>query len=264
MLNKSWRKTFIVIMLLLAAGLYPAVASAAAPTAAAGSAEAPAGNPPAKKGQTAGNDVSRAADRLQPLSPEEQQQVLSRIRQKFRRPELLQGHFTQTTTFADSTDTQVASGRIWLQGPDKMRWEYAEPEKQILVTDGRTIWYYTPDLNQVMTGSVKEMKEARIIVNLLSRLDSKVEGYDLKTARTGRRLVLSLVPRKGAEAPPFEKLEVYFSEPGLQLTETRLVDLFANRIAITYRWDGPPGKPRPKAFFMFVPPKGCDVMPLGQ
>ena len=176
----------------------------------------------------------------------------------------MQGRFTQTTTFADSTDTMVASGRIWLQGPDKMRWEYAEPEKQVLVSDGRNIWYYTPDLNQVMTGSVKDIKEARIIVNLLSRLDNRIEGFNLETRRDKNRLVLILVPKKEVEAPPFERLEIYFSEPDLNLMETRLVDLFANRIAITYRWDGHPGKPRPQAFFMFVPPPGCDVMPLGR
>ena len=245
---KRYGQIFLVLLLPLLLLAAPAAAGEKAPEA--GAKKAAVAKPGAPK---------RVA-----LAPKEQNRVLARIRERFRKPELMQGYFTQTTTFADSTDTMVASGRIWIQGPDKMRWEYAEPEKQILVSDGRKIWYYTPDLNQVMTGSVEDIKEARIIVNLLSRLDNQVEGFVLETYRTAKRLVLVLVPKKENQAPPFEKLEIYFAEPDMNLMETRLVDLFGNRIAITYRWEGPPTAPRPQAFFMFVPPKGCDIMPLGR
>ncbi len=257
-----WQRIAAVFFPLLFLVLFPAAAGFGAPAGAGGAAAGKAG--PGKKVAAGVQKPAAGNQAAAVLSREERQRALARIREKFRRPELMQGHFTQTTVFADSTDTMVASGRIWLQGPDKMRWEYAEPEKQILVSNGRSIWYYTPDLNQVMTGSVKDMKEARIIVNLLSRLNGQVEGFDLEVSRGKQRLKLVLVPKKGVEAPPFERLEIYFSEPDLNLTETRLVDLFANRIAITYRWDGPLTRPRPQAFFMFVPPKGCDVMPLGQ
>jgi outer membrane lipoprotein carrier protein len=189
--------------------------------------------------------------------------LLAAIRDYYRKPQLLSGRFTQTTTFADSSETQVASGQIWLQGPDKMRWQYLEPEKQLLVSDGITIWYYTPDLNQVMTGAVKDIREARIIVRLLSEIRPELEGLDLVLARRGEKLVLSLSPKKGAAAP-FEKMEMIFAADNLNLSETRMLDLFGNRIVITYHWEGKAGKPWPRARFRFVPPKGCDIMPLGQ
>jgi outer membrane lipoprotein carrier protein len=33
-----------------------------------------------------------------------------------------------------------------------MRWEYEKPERQLVVTDGTSLWVYRPDDNQVMVG----------------------------------------------------------------------------------------------------------------
>jgi len=188
---KRWRQKITGLM---AAGLllliWPAAPGLAAPAAKGVQKTAVADGSPAVVKKKPAPGVKPGVK----LKVKDEKRILARIREKFRRPELMQGRFTQTTTFADSTDTMVASGRIWLQGPDKMRWEYAEPEKQVLVSDGRNIWYYTSDLNQVMTGSVKDIKEARIIVNLLSRLDNRIEGFNLETRRDKNRLVLILVP----------------------------------------------------------------------
>ncbi len=196
------------------------------------------------------------------LSPKEQEKFLEAVRARYRQPKLNSGRFTQTTIFADSSETQIASGRLWLQGPDKMRWEYLKPEKQLLVSDGVTIWYYTPDLNQVMTGAVKDVREARILVRLLSEVRPETEGMKLVCRRAGKRVLLSLSPLVAGGAP-FARMELVFNPATLELLESRMLDLFDNRIVITYRWDAVSAESWPRSRFRFVPPKGCDVMPLG-
>ncbi len=194
----------------------------------------------------------------------EQEKILSRIREKYSRAKAYAGTFTQKTTYADSNETTFGSGRIWIQGPDKMRWEYQLPEKQLLVSDGKTLWYYTPDLNQVMTGNLKDIKEARVIVNLLAKLQSQPKGLELALTRNGNLITVTLLPLSDDKAPAFQSLKIVFAADSLMLEETRMEDLFANKIVITYKWKSGPDPALPAAQFSFTPPAGCDIMPLGQ
>jgi len=198
------------------------------------------------------------------MKKSEQEKILSRIRQKYSLEEAYVGSFTQKTTYTDSNETTLSAGLIWIQGPDKMRWEYQSPEKQILVSDGITIWYYTPDLNQVMVGRVDDIKEARVLVNLMAKLRLKQEGFHLSLSRGNGLITVELTPASTDKAPPFQSMAMVFSATDYTLQETRMEDLFANKIVITYTWESASHPALPGVKFSFTPPAGCDVMPLGR
>jgi outer membrane lipoprotein carrier protein len=61
--------------------------------------------------------------------------------------------FLQESTIKAMEITDFASGKVYVRHPGMMRWEYDEPEKQIIITDGLKLWIYRPDDNQVMTGA---------------------------------------------------------------------------------------------------------------
>ena len=60
--------------------------------------------------------------------------------------------FLQETVLQAMDISDSAFGRIQVQRPGKMRWEYEKPEKQTIVTDGQTLWMYRPADHQVMIG----------------------------------------------------------------------------------------------------------------
>lgn len=60
--------------------------------------------------------------------------------------------FVQESTLKAMDIMDSASGKITVKRPGKMRWEYEEPDRQIIVTDGKNLWIYRPDDNQVMIG----------------------------------------------------------------------------------------------------------------
>ncbi|MEA3348586.1 MAG: hypothetical protein U9Q39_05935, partial [Pseudomonadota bacterium] len=125
-------------------------------------------------------------------------------------------------------------------------------------------WYHTPDLNQVMTGSVEDIREARIIINLLSELKEQLKGFNLVVSKDNQQIAVALTPLADDQTPPFQSLKMIFSQTSLALIETRMVDLFANEIVITYKWKSGPDKALSLSHFTFIPPAGCDIMPLGQ
>ncbi len=82
----------------------------------------------------------------------------------------------------------TADGKLYLQRPGKFNWEYNQPYSQKIITDGKTLWIYDEDLEQVTIRSMKggiQATPAAILggsanVDELYRIVDlgKLEGYD--------------------------------------------------------------------------------------
>jgi outer membrane lipoprotein carrier protein len=64
--------------------------------------------------------------------------------------------FTQTSVMTALDISETASGRAWFSHPGKMKWQYLEPERHDIITNGNTLWIYRPDENQVMRGDASQ------------------------------------------------------------------------------------------------------------
>lgn len=62
----------------------------------------------------------------------------------------LQANFTQTVMDGRGQILQKISGQMILQRPGHFRWEVMQPNRQLLIADGKRIWFYDIDLQQVM------------------------------------------------------------------------------------------------------------------
>ena len=61
--------------------------------------------------------------------------------------------FTQSVTApakaGQEARTKVSSGTFEFQRPGKFKFNYTKPFEQLIVADGKTLWLYDVDLNQV-------------------------------------------------------------------------------------------------------------------
>ncbi|MBU0994669.1 MAG: outer membrane lipoprotein carrier protein LolA [Proteobacteria bacterium] len=60
--------------------------------------------------------------------------------------------FEQESTLKAMQITDTASGKAFFDHPDKMRWEYEKPDRQLIISNGMSLWIYKPNDNQVMIG----------------------------------------------------------------------------------------------------------------
>ena len=79
-------------------------------------------------------------------------QILDGVENKYT-GKSFQAGFIQESTIKAMEITDFASGKIFVRYPGMMRWEYENPEKQVIITDGHKLWIHKPADNQVMTGS---------------------------------------------------------------------------------------------------------------
>ncbi len=61
----------------------------------------------------------------------------------------LQTEFRQLQLDEQGVVTQSQEGRFWLQRPQKLRWVYERPYRQVMVNDGERFWLHDDDLAQV-------------------------------------------------------------------------------------------------------------------
>jgi outer membrane lipoprotein carrier protein len=56
--------------------------------------------------------------------------------------------FKQTIDDGHGKIVRSAAGRLYLQKPGKFRWDYSDPSEQLILADGKQIWFYDKDLQQ--------------------------------------------------------------------------------------------------------------------
>ena len=72
----------------------------------------------------------------------------------------LSAHFEQEQKDDNGQTLQQASGTFLLSRPDRFRWEYTAPYKQVIVSDGETFRFYDVDLAQVTIRSIDATLQA--------------------------------------------------------------------------------------------------------
>jgi outer membrane lipoprotein-sorting protein len=68
---------------------------------------------------------------------------IRRMEHRYRTAKTLQATFLERYTESGRT-VRVESGVAYFRRPGKMRWEYAAPENNLFLIDGKTAWFYVP------------------------------------------------------------------------------------------------------------------------
>jgi outer membrane lipoprotein carrier protein len=184
-------------------------------------------------------DDARAAARLETAL-----QGLSSFRAEFR----------QTVTNADGRQTESAAGTVALARPGRFRWDYHEP-KQLIVSDGTTVWLYDADLAQVTVRPAAETLVGTPALLLSGQADLRAE-FAVADGGVDDGLAWSLLSPRDPKSD-FRELRVGIAEG--ELRRMILVD----RIGQTTRLDFDRIERNPRldpAGFSFTPPPGVDVI----
>src|SRR5258706_4972708 len=118
----------------------------------------------------------------------------------------LRAEFTQTARNKSLGQDIKAEGTVLLKKGGKMRWDYKSPAPQQIVSDGTSLWVYTPELNQVNKGNAPKAL-AGPAGSFLSLPGQAAEAVTLPlphsaSAHAGAGRPLAQLPRKPTTARP--------------------------------------------------------------
>jgi outer membrane lipoprotein carrier protein len=166
--------------------------------------------------------------------------------------------FTQTIDDGHGKVTRSAAGKLYLQKPGKFRWDYSLPSEQLILADGKQIWFYDKDLQQA---NVRDMDAslANTPAVLLSGSGSVSSQFDVTALpRSGGLDWYQLVP-KHADTD-FQLVRIGFNKG--ELASMFLADKLNQVTQLTFSNFKRNAQFAPD-LFSFVPPPGVDVIGRG-
>jgi outer membrane lipoprotein carrier protein len=188
--------------------------------------------------------------------------LVKRIEARYGRMRGLAADFEQTYS-GQGVSTRRERGRLFLQRPRRMRWEYTPAPGKLFIVNGREVWFYVPVDREATRADAGSVSDARFpflfllgTTNLrrLFRSISMVEASGAQQQEADAR-TLRLVPRERVSGLRELFLEVFgdgrisririLDEAGA-VSEVTLTNVLENYIA-------------PAEAFVFRPPPGVTV-----
>lgn len=178
------------------------------------------------------------------------------------------GAFTQTVTSPDGKRSRVSKGTLEFQRPNQFRFAYSTPTEQLIVGDGKQVWLYDVDLEQVTVQPMTEALGATpaallsggtldkdfTLKNVPALPASAVSATSASQHATSLEWVEALPRHKEGQ---FQSVRVGFQKGQLAVLE--VLDSFGQRSRLEFN-QFEPNATIPVARFQFTPPAGVDVL----
>lgn len=167
----------------------------------------------------------------------------------------MQGRFEQSLVGADGQVVEISGGTLEIERPGRFRWAYSDPYEQWLVADGRNIWSYDVDLEQVTVKPQEKALSNTPAILLGGSADVleqfRFEGSMLENATTWVRM------RPVDDSSGFNRVELGFLDGQL----TRMV-FFDNleQTTLVALYDVVVNEPIDASRFEFVVPDDVDLV----
>jgi len=163
--------------------------------------------------------------------------------------------FTQTIDDGHGKVLRSAAGKLYLERPGKFRWDYVEPSEQLVLADGKQIWFYDKDLEQA---NVRDMDStlASTPASLLSGGGSVSTQFDIKSLPAAGGLQwFQLIPKRADT--DFQVVRIGFDKG--ELASMFLADKLGQVTQLTFTHPTRNAK-FAADLFSFTPPPGVDVI----
>lgn len=198
-------------------------------------------------------------EKTAPASPSRLPEELVSIEKKYLGAKTLEADFSQKDDIKLTGMKKESSGVLMIRHPNQFRWETLKPDKNLLVSDGRRFWFYTPPFEAGERGQVIERKTSEVqseLANaLLSGAFSKIQGLEVKKLSANR---FKLIPSEGM-AGTVKNAEIEIDLKKNVIEKLFLEHTGGNKTQIDLVNVKLAGKMN-DAFFQFTTPPGTDVI----
>ena len=161
--------------------------------------------------------------------------------------------FTQVYTPSGFATSRRESGEVWIQAPQRLRFEYAAPDKKVFTYDAGEGRFFSPEDKQLTIRKLSPEEVARLPIVFLSSPEELAKRYEIQL--DAAKAVL-FKPR--AADPELAWLKLSIGPAG---TVDALSYEDASGSRTEFRFEGwRKEKPRPPADYKITGPKGTRIV----
>jgi outer membrane lipoprotein carrier protein len=167
------------------------------------------------------------------------------------------GMFTQTTIANNGATPRAQHGEFAFQRPGKFKWAVTSPYEQLVVSDGKQMFQYDPDLVQVTTRQVDQAIGASPAAILFGAGDLE-QSFEVTLLPTREGLEWLEAKPRSADAG-FARVNIGMRDN--MPARVELLDSFGQTTRVDLsRMKANPSLPETE--FKFVPPQGVDIVKM--
>lgn len=192
-------------------------------------------------------------------------QLLQHLQGEYASLKDLKIDFSQSTVFQSlgtSNRREIkGEGTFYLKRPNMMRWDYTEPEKQHIISDGKKIWIYLEEDRQVMVEPATSVLDKRLLSWFFMGTRAIKDEFNVTLKERGEDIELALTPK--ILQPNLKSMYIWLKKKNYQIIKVSTIDLYGNTTTIVFtKILFNPGLP--VSLFRFSPPKGVEVIKMPQ
>jgi chaperone LolA len=197
--------------------------------------------------------VAAAARAQTPAIPADAAALLSKAAAAYQDGAAHAAKFTQIYTPSGFATSRRESGEVWIQAPQRLRFEYAAPDKKIFTYDAGEGRFFSPEDKQLTIRKLSAEDTARLPIVFLERPEDLAKQYEIQLD-AGKAVLLK--PR--AADPELAWLKLVISQSGT-VDALSYEDASGSRTEFRFE-EWRKGKPRPPADYKITGPKGTRIV----
>ncbi|WP_269618245.1 outer membrane lipoprotein chaperone LolA [Zhongshania sp. BJYM1] len=132
----------------------------------------------------------------------------------------LNSKFIQQVRDASGEVLQESKGTIALKRPNFIRWESLEPFHYLLVSNGKTVWRYDADLDQLNSDPFDSQMSQTPAMIIGASIDQLAADYDVSVIKSGNTREFVLLPKQPGAFSEMRLLFTMGKLTGMRLKDT--------------------------------------------
>jgi outer membrane lipoprotein carrier protein len=172
------------------------------------------------------------------------------LKQRIKQLTTFEASFSQKVVDSDGKEIMQGKGKVHLSHPSLIRWHAIEPDENLLVSDGKTLWVYNVDLEEATATSAKQAIDSTPFALLASADDALWRNYTV--SKQADAYVIAPVEQQGQ----VKQLSLYFKDQ--QFSRLIIEDLSKQTSEFTFI-KAASNQTLDKKLFTFTLPEGVEL-----
>ncbi len=161
------------------------------------------------------------------------QRALDAIQRQYEKVATFEADFVQRSYVKMMNQTQSIKGTVKIRKPGKMKWVYGSPHPQTLLSDGKTLWLYVPEEEQVTRMPMANIYSSNTPALFLAGKGKLTRSFNVASASEKNSVIfVTLVPKNKVQ--DMTRLILHADKKNYQIIGSTVYDKLGNKTEIRF------------------------------
>ncbi len=186
-------------------------------------------------------------------------EIVRRLQARYDETQAFRADFEQETYVLAMGERDHARGTVAFSKPGRMRWDFVSPTSQMIVSDGKTLWIYQPEEQQVLRAAFQAAFVSTTPVSFLAGVGRIIDDFNPRPAERACTETRAYVQLEAKDSRSLGGLELTVDRATFDILEAAVTDPLENVTTLRFT-DMQRNVEIPPEEFLFEVPAGVDVI----